>query len=215
MTINTIEPSPIGALLLVSNGQALTQIYLPGEWQTPPAEDARDAILDETARQLRAYFAGKRRDFELPLAPTGTPFQRRVWQALLEIPYGETFSYSEIAMRLDAPAAARAVGLANGRNPIPIVIPCHRVIGAGGGLVGYGGGLERKRWLLDLESSQAAPRLPLFEVGQVVVRDKQQVARANHRRGQHAGDDQLIRRGAKAGGDVAQRLVGLDAVQPA
>jgi methylated-DNA-[protein]-cysteine S-methyltransferase len=209
MTLNTIEPSPIGPLLLVSNGQALTEIYLPGTWQTPATDDQRDDVLNETARQLRAYFAGTRREFDLPLAPAGTPFQRRVWEALLAIPYGQTVSYSHIATKIDAPSAARAVGLANGRNPISVVVPCHRVIGANGSLTGYGGGLERKRWLLDLESNQ------LLEGVQVVVGDKQQIARANHRRRQHAGNDQLVRRGAKTGGDVAQRLVGLDAVQPA
>jgi methylated-DNA-[protein]-cysteine S-methyltransferase len=105
--------------------------------------------------QLAEYFAGRRRDFDLPLAPAGTPFQQRVWQALRAIPYGRTESYGALAARLGQPGAGRAVGLANGQNPIAIVIPCHRVIGAGGALTGYGGGLERKRWLLALEASAA------------------------------------------------------------
>jgi methylated-DNA-[protein]-cysteine S-methyltransferase len=115
--------------------------------------------LLEASRQLQAYFAGERREFDLPLAPYGSDFQRRVWSALLEIPYGETISYLELARRLGDPRAVRAVGSANGRNPISIIIPCHRVIGADGSLVGYGGGLERKRWLLRHEAAYAP--LPL------------------------------------------------------
>jgi methylated-DNA-[protein]-cysteine S-methyltransferase len=111
-----------------------------------------DPLLLETARQLTAYFAGELRDFDLPLAPHGTEFQRRVWEAVAAIPYGETASYSEIAGVVCTPRACRAVGAANGRNPLPVIVPCHRVIGAGGGLTGYGGGLERKRALLDMEA---------------------------------------------------------------
>ena len=114
-------------------------------------------IASEAARQLRAYFAGELRRFRLPLDLRGTPFQLRVWQELERIPYGETRSYSQIAEAVGAPRAVRAVGAANGANPIPIVVPCHRVIGAGGKLVGYGGGLPLKKRLLELEGSRALP----------------------------------------------------------
>jgi methylated-DNA-[protein]-cysteine S-methyltransferase len=114
-------------------------------------ENPRCSILVETERQLRDYFSGDLRCFDLPLAMRGTPFQLRVWNELLKIPYGETRSYSDVAQKIGAPAAMRAVGAANGSNPIPIVVPCHRVIGAGGKLVGYGGGLPLKRRLLALE----------------------------------------------------------------
>ena len=114
-------------------------------------EDRRHPVLREAERQLRAYFAGELRQFDLPLEPAGTPFQQRVWTELLRIPYGETRSYMEVARSIGAPAAVRAVGAANGANPLPIVVPCHRVIGAGGKLVGYGGGLPLKRRLLALE----------------------------------------------------------------
>jgi len=110
-----------------------------------------DPLLLEGARQLTAYFAGELRDFDVPLSPRGTDWQRRVWAAVAEIPYGETASYSEIAAVVCTPRASRAVGAANGANPLPVIIPCHRVIGAAGALTGYGGGLERKRALLDLE----------------------------------------------------------------
>jgi methylated-DNA-[protein]-cysteine S-methyltransferase len=111
-----------------------------------------EALLKRPRARLQAYFAGELRDFELPLAAAGTPFQQSVWRALCDIPYGETISYGELARRIGQPKAARAVGLANGQNPIAIVVPCHRVIGADGSLTGYGGGLERKRWLLAHES---------------------------------------------------------------
>jgi methylated-DNA-[protein]-cysteine S-methyltransferase len=122
-----------------------------GAWRTGGWK-RDDAALSEARAQLQAYFAGELRGFELPLAAEGTPFQQRVWRALCDIPYGETISYGELARRIGQPAAARAVGLANGQNPIAIVVPCHRVIGANGSLTGYGGGLERKRWLLAHES---------------------------------------------------------------
>ena len=107
--------------------------------------------LEDLTTQLRAYFAGQRKTFDVELAPKGTPFQLAVWNALLEIPYGDTISYSELASRIGKPSAMRAVGTANGANPIPVIIPCHRVIGANGSLTGYGGGIERKQWLLALE----------------------------------------------------------------
>jgi methylated-DNA-[protein]-cysteine S-methyltransferase len=124
---------------------------------TAPVEGEPDGdapLLKETARQLRAYFAGTLREFSLPLDPRGTPFQRRVWLQLLSIPYGETRSYAQVAATLGSPLSVRAVGTANGANPIPIVIPCHRVIGAGGKLVGYGGGLPLKKRLLELEGAR-------------------------------------------------------------
>jgi methylated-DNA-[protein]-cysteine S-methyltransferase len=112
-----------------------------------------DSLLLQAADQLRAYFAGELREFDLPLAPRGTPFQRRVWDAVSAIPYGGTATYAETAVAIGRPSACRAVGAANGRNPLPVIVPCHRVIGAAGELTGYGGGLERKRSLLDLEAA--------------------------------------------------------------
>jgi methylated-DNA-[protein]-cysteine S-methyltransferase len=112
------------------------------------------ALLREPVRQLEAFFAGELRDFDFPLKPRGTEFQQRVWKLLREIPFGETISYGELARRAGNPAASRAVGLANGSNPISIIIPCHRVIGSNGKLTGYGGGLPNKRWLLDFEHRQ-------------------------------------------------------------
>jgi len=164
-----IVSTPIGDVLLVGNGAALTELLLPDAW-TCSAEEP-DAILDEAAGQLQAYFARQREDFDLPLATKGTPFQHSVWQALLDVPYGTTTTYSALAQRIGKPGAARAVGLANGSNPIAIIIPCHRVIGASGTLVGYGGGLPRKRWLLGLESGS----VPLFES----VGNEQEVAGAH------------------------------------
>lgn len=147
--------TPIGELMLASDGRALT-----GVWMDPPAvpdgwRRDRDALA-EAAGQLNAYFAGELTTFDLPLAPRGTAFQLRVWGALRSIPYGETASYAEIARAIGEPTAFRAVGAANGRNPLPIVVPCHRVIGSGGSLVGFGGGIERKRYLLDLEAGALA-----------------------------------------------------------
>jgi methylated-DNA-[protein]-cysteine S-methyltransferase len=152
-----VEPSPLGALLLVGDGEALSALLLPGA--EPKPEWVRDQrAFAQVSAQLRAYFAGELRTFDVSLAPVGTPFQQRVWSALREIPYGATVSYGELAARLGQPTASRAVGLANGRNPIAIIVPCHRVIGANGTLVGYGGGLDRKRWLLEFEAG--ARRLP-------------------------------------------------------
>jgi methylated-DNA-[protein]-cysteine S-methyltransferase len=147
--------SPVGELLAVGDGEALTGLYMQ-EGRRPanvPEGWERDAEpFGELRQQLREYFAGDRREFELALAPQGSEFQLGVWGALREIPYGETRSYGELAARIGHPGSARAVGAANGRNPISIVVPCHRVIGASGSLTGYAGGLERKRLLLDLES---------------------------------------------------------------
>lgn len=150
-------PSPIGPLLLVADDTHLRAIWfhaprhaLPGHLE---ASEGDNAVLDETRAQLDDYFANRRRSFDLPLRPIGTPFQREVWTMLGRIPYGETWSYGDVAQRLGKPAAVRAVGAANGRNPIPIVVPCHRVIGADGSLTGFGGGLSIKRYLLELEGS--------------------------------------------------------------
>lgn len=146
--------SPIGELMLISDGAAVTGLYMQN--QKHAARRARavrnEVKLKRPLAQLKAYFAGDLRDFDLPLAAAGTPFQQRVWRALRDIPYGETISYGELARRIGQPTASRAVGLANGQNPISIVVPCHRVIGANGSLTGYGGGLERKRWLLAHEA---------------------------------------------------------------
>lgn len=143
--------SPIGTLLLCSDGEHLTGLFLPTEHAPQPQAGywLRDRQrFTRTREQLQAYFAGELKLFDLPLAPQGSAFQRRVWAELDRIPYGVTFSYGEIARRIGNPKASRAVGLANGRNPISIITPCHRVIGANGSLTGYGGGIERKRWLL-------------------------------------------------------------------
>ena len=152
--------SPIGELVLISDGEALTGLKLPAVDASAGLPTGTGSRRDESAvreaiDQLEAYFAGDRVGFDLRLRPSGTPFQRTVWESLLSIPYGETISYAEQARRIGRPGAARAVGAANGRNPIAIVIPCHRVIGAGGTLTGYGGGLPMKQWLLDHESTVA------------------------------------------------------------
>ncbi len=145
-----IMDSPIGRLRLVSDGAALTAIDFHARGPGSPGAPA-DRVLRETVRQLGAYFEGRLRTFQLPLAPQGTPFQRAVWEALLAVPYGATTSYGAIAERVGRPRAVRAVGAANGANPIPIVIPCHRIIGKSGALTGYGGGLSIKEHLLKLE----------------------------------------------------------------
>lgn len=144
--------SPIGRLLLTSDGTALTGLYMEPSRKSQSTEgwlhDANVGPLAATVRQLSEYFTGTRRGFELPLRLLGTAFQQRVWRELTEIPFGETWSYGQLAKRIGKPSASRAVGLANGSNPIALIVPCHRVIGADGTLTGYGGGLERKRWLL-------------------------------------------------------------------
>ncbi len=151
-SVHTFVESPIGPLLLLSDGQSLTGLYMND--RTVPvgsSESPHAPPFPETRRQLAEYFAGTRREFDLPLALKGTTFQRIVWAFLREIPYGETVSYGDIARRIREPKAFRAVGLANGRNPISIVVPCHRVVGTNGKLTGYGGGLPNKAFLLDLE----------------------------------------------------------------
>jgi methylated-DNA-[protein]-cysteine S-methyltransferase len=152
------HPSPLGNLLLTSDGRALTGLHMDAS-RHPPRRDgdwvSAEEPFEEARRQLDEYFARRRSRFDLELAPRGTAFQRQVWAALQEIPYGETRSYRDIARQLGSPKAVRAVGGANGRNPIAVVIPCHRVIAADGSLGGYGGGLDRKRLLLELERGTA------------------------------------------------------------
>lgn len=159
-TQHVIVPSPIDDLTLVTDGSALTGLYMSVHRHTDRSgwgervnlgDEGAAPVLAATASQLSAYFAGELTEFDLPVAGHGTPFQQRVWSQLLQIPYGETASYGEIATTLGNPGASRAVGLANGRNPISIVVPCHRVVGSTGSLTGYGGGIERKRTLLALE----------------------------------------------------------------
>ncbi len=155
--------SPIGPLTLLGDGVALHAILFPVD--RAPAQVAQGAreeapCFASALRQLDEYFAGRRRQFDLPLAPTGTPFQREVWQALQAIPLGETESYAGLAQRIGRPRAVRAVGAANGRNPLPIVIPCHRVIGADGSLTGFAGGLPTKAWLLRHEAGLVGGQAP-------------------------------------------------------
>jgi methylated-DNA-[protein]-cysteine S-methyltransferase len=162
--------SPIGRLMLTCDGTALTGLYmnlyrnkptklpdLNGDWVQNESIDP----LPAAARQLKEYFSGKRRNFDLHLRMQGTEFQQRVWRELTQIPFGETRSYGELAKRLNNPNGSRAVGLANGRNPIAIIVPCHRVIGANGSLTGFGGGIERKEWLLTHEGHPRTGELPL------------------------------------------------------
>lgn len=141
--------TPVGPLTIVATERALTALRFGG---TPCSNDPATPLLRQAARELEEYFAGVRRAFSLPLEPHGTPFQLSVWEALREIPYGQRSSYKQIAARIGRPTACRAVGMANNRNPLPILIPCHRVVGASGALTGYAGGLEVKAHLLSLES---------------------------------------------------------------
>ncbi len=146
----TVVDSPIDPLLLTGDETGLRALWMSPH--QPPAGAVRDDdALAPVAAQLAEYFAGGRTRFELALAPQGTPFQQKVWLALRDIPYGETTTYGQIATELGQPTASRAVGLANGRNPLAVIVPCHRVIGANGALTGFGGGLPRKRWLLEHE----------------------------------------------------------------
>jgi methylated-DNA-[protein]-cysteine S-methyltransferase len=153
---HTVLDSPVGPLTLVAAGGRLVGLYMNQQRHRPPQEvfgERDDSLFTEVVSQVRAYFTGARTEFDLPLTLIGTPFQQRVWRALREIPYGQTITYGQLADRIGQPAAARAVGLANGRNPIGIIVPCHRVVGADGGLTGYGGGLARKQYLLAFERS--------------------------------------------------------------
>ena len=154
------KPSPVGPLLLISDGTALVGLYTAGHH---PSWSRVDGIEDaspfrEVSAQLDHYFAGKLSHFDLPLRLNGTPFQQSVWAELMAIPYGTTISYRELAARIGNPRAIRAVGGANGKNPVSIIVPCHRVIGADGGLTGYGGGLDCKRWLLTHEHARVPHR---------------------------------------------------------
>lgn len=158
ITFQRIE-SPVGTLTIAASDAGLHAIEFPSNRHPQRREGWREGghpLLERARRQLEEYFAGRRRAFELPLAPHGTDFQRQVWLALADIAYGDTASYAQLARRVDRPTATRAVGAANGRNPLPIVLPCHRVIGADGSLTGFGGGLPTKRFLLELEG--ALPR---------------------------------------------------------
>ncbi len=160
-----IIDSPVGPLTLAGRGTTLGHLRMAGQTHEPDRsgwiED--NEIFPEAVEQLGAYFAGEITDFHVALDLAGTEFQRRVWTALQTIPYGETRSYGQIAAQIGAPGASRAVGLANGRNPIGIIVPCHRVIGSSGGLTGYGGGLDRKRILLTLEKSRKPAGSTLFD----------------------------------------------------
>lgn len=154
MRVHTVIDSPIGPLTLVAEDGALAGLYMDNHRHRPSVEtfgEPDPEPLRATVAQLDEYFSGRRTEFDMPLALGGTPFQREVWNALRDIPYGETVSYRQLAEQVGRPTAIRAVGLANGKNPISIVVPCHRVIGANGDLTGYGGGLHRKRHLLDYE----------------------------------------------------------------
>lgn len=157
--------SPVGPLTLAGTNSRVRHLRMVDQTYEPSREGwdpDEDAFADAVA-QLGAYFAGDLREFDLELDMIGTDFQRRVWTALLTIPYGETRTYGEIAQQIGSPGASRAVGLANGHNPVGIIVPCHRVIGANGSLTGYGGGLDRKRQLLDMERNSVAPVATLFD----------------------------------------------------
>jgi methylated-DNA-[protein]-cysteine S-methyltransferase len=190
MPEHLILPSPIGPLTLVAQAGQLTGLYMDAQQHRPgddtiglPGNPGAEPFA-AAARQLTAYFARQLTEFDLPLAAAGTEFQRRVWAALQTIPYGQTWSYGQLAGKIGKASASRAVGLANGRNPIALVVPCHRVIGSDGSLTGYGGGLDRKRFLLDLEARSAGlspgcltipPVAPAFPHG--IARDEHAAAR--------------------------------------
>ncbi|MFB9680758.1 methylated-DNA--[protein]-cysteine S-methyltransferase [Streptosporangium vulgare] len=162
---HTVIASPLGDLTAVAEDGVLSGLYFERHLRGPGPEERgvyRDSGFEEVRRQLGEYFAGERTRFELPLAPRGDAFQQRVWRLLTEIPFGETRSYGELARRLGNVSLAQAVGAANARNPVSVIVPCHRVVGADGGLTGYAGGLERKRFLLDLEEPAALKATRLF-----------------------------------------------------
>ena len=155
---HTVIDSPYGPLTLVADNGVLCGLYMTAQRHRPLEESfgaRQDTLFDEAEEQLEAYFAGELKEFTVELSLHGTPFQRSVWDQLRKIPYGETCSYGDLADALGNPSASRAVGLANGKNPIGIIVPCHRVVGANGSLTGYGGGLDRKRRLLDFERGTA------------------------------------------------------------
>ncbi|MCW2666581.1 MAG: ogt1 [Frankiales bacterium] len=154
MRAHTVVDSPVGRLTLVAEDGVLAGLFMDGQRHLPAAATfgARaDGVLPEVRAQLTAYFARELTEFHLPMAAGGTPFQASVWAALREVPYGATCTYAELAAAVGRPTAVRAVGAANGRNPVCLVVPCHRVVGADGSLTGYAGGVQRKQWLLDLE----------------------------------------------------------------
>jgi methylated-DNA-[protein]-cysteine S-methyltransferase len=160
-TLTTTIDSPVGPLTLTASDGCLTGLSMHEQRHAPPVSEdwvRDDAWFAPVTEQIDAYFSGELTDFDIPLRMEGTEFQREVWSGLREIPYGVTISYGELARRVGRPGASRAVGLANGRNPIAIVVPCHRVIGSDGQLTGYGGGIDRKIWLLDHE--QASYKTP-------------------------------------------------------
>ena len=152
MSFRIFRDFPFGRFGVEEKEGAVTHLYLNPAGAVLPAEERETPLLAEAMRQLAEYFAGERREFELPLVPEGTPFMRRVWAELVKVPYGATATYGEIAERIGNPGGSRAVGLANNRTPIAIIIPCHRIIGSSGKLVGYAGGVELKERLLALES---------------------------------------------------------------
>jgi methylated-DNA-[protein]-cysteine S-methyltransferase len=150
--------SPVGSLLLLGDGTSLSGLYMTDQMYRPALPNGcqrNDAVFGSAREQLRAYFAGRLQQFELPLESGGSPFQRAVWQELLKIPFGQTECYGGLAKRIGNQKASRAVGMANGRNPIGIIVPCHRVVGANGSLTGYAGGVARKKWLLEHEGRYA------------------------------------------------------------
>ena len=163
MLTKMLIESPLGTLQLIATGDELSAVHLPeqGPLAVPDPGNGTNTVLERTAQQLAEYFAGTRTRFDLALAPRGSGFQERVWRALLAIPYGTTWSYGEVARSIGRPSASRAVGAANGANPIAIIVPCHRVIGASGALTGYAGGLAAKQWLLAHEGRLAQPMLDL------------------------------------------------------
>lgn len=154
----TLMDSPVGRLTLVASDAGLQAVWWPDDARALPVDDcnAEHPVLAATRMQLSEYFDGARREFTVPLAPAGTPFQQKAWEVLRGIAYGQTITYGEQARRLGDPRKARAVGAANGRNPISIIVPCHRVVGASGALTGFAGGMAAKQWLLDFEQGQAS-----------------------------------------------------------
>lgn len=153
MFYNTMK-SPVGALLLTSNGHDLTGLYLSGHRlyrEMQQKSEKNTALFQDARRQLGEYFAGKRKQFDLPIALDGTDFQKKVWNLLQQVPYGETLSYADMAKKMGSPLASRAVGTANGKNPISLIVPCHRIIASNGAMAGYAGGVAAKKWLLSHE----------------------------------------------------------------